>query len=164
MIEMNLDTAIRVFAKFINDAWFTVMPLVKDRNYTSDESSISDWLQSNWEILVERKILEINQYLEIYGEGADFNGASSRITDIDALPNFSIKVNQSSKEQIFDLLNDEYVSIGNADFVELVSFKDNFYFKEPNFDYVLLGDDIGMERVVSIDDIKFELEKVEALK
>lgn len=44
---MNLDTAIRLFAKFINESWETVIPLLEDRGYTPDESSIADWLQSN---------------------------------------------------------------------------------------------------------------------
>mgnify|MGYP000073187604 FL=1 len=39
-------------------------------------------MQANWELLVERKILPLNEYLEVYGDGADFNGISSRITDI----------------------------------------------------------------------------------
>jgi hypothetical protein len=157
---MNLDIAIRIFANFINDTWNTVMPLIKGRDYTSDESSISDWLQSNWEILVERKVLKINQFLEVYGEGADFNGASSRITDINALPSFTIQVNQFSKEKVFDLLNDEYVSISNADFIELVSFEDGFYSKTPKFDSVLIEDSTGTERVILIDEIKFVLKEI----
>ena len=161
MTGMNLDTAIRYFSKFINDSWLNVMPLLKERDYTSNESSIGDWLQSNWEILVERKILKVDQYLEVYGEGADFNGTSSRITDVNALPNFSIKVIERSGGQVIDLLNDEYVSMHNTSFVELVSFKDGFYFREPGFEYALLEDDLGIERVVSIDDVKFELKKIE---
>lgn len=160
-MEVNLDKAIRIFANFANDTWDTVMPLIKNRDYTSDENSISDWLQSNWEILVERKVLKINQFLEVYGGGADFNGGSSRITDINALPNYSVRVNQFSKEKVFDLLNEEYVSINNVDFIELVSFKNGFYHKTPNFDNVLIEDNTGIERVISIDQVNFFLKEVE---
>ncbi len=159
-MKINLDIAIRIFANFINNTWDTVMPLIKSRDYTSDESSISDWLQSNWEILVERKILKTNQFLEVYGDGADFNGASSRITDINALPNFSVQINQSSSKEVFDLLNEEYVLISNADFIELVSFDKGFYHKIPKFDNVLIEDNTGTERVVSIDDINFVLKGI----
>lgn len=150
----------RYFVRFINESWDTVIPLLEGRDYTTDESSIADWLQLNWEILVERKVLKINQYLDVYGEGADFNGASSRITDVSVLPNFSIKIKGRAEREVSDLLNDEQILISNGKFIELVTFKDGFYKKEPKFDYVLLEDDIGVERVVPIEDIEFKLEKI----
>lgn len=155
--EMNLDMAVRYFAKFVNESWASVIPLLEDRSYTTNESSIADWLQSNWEILVERKVLKLNQYLDVYGAGADINGSSSRITDLSALPNYAVKVNSRFGKKITDLLNDEQVLITDSNFLELVSFKDGFYQKEPQFEFVLLEDDIGVERVVSIEEVKFEL-------
>ena len=160
MKEVNLDMVVRYFAKFLNESWATVIPLLEDRSYTTNESSIADWLQSNWEILVERKVLKLNEYLDVYGEGADFNGASSRITDASALPNYAIKVNSRFGKKIPDLLNDEQVLITDSDFLELVSFKDGFYQKEPQFEFVLLEDDIGVERVVPIEEVKFELQEI----
>ena len=157
MEKVNLNTAIKSFAQFINKSWDTILPLLENRSYTSDESSIYDWLQANWEILVERKVLAINQYLDVYGQGADFNGSSSRITVPNAMPNFSIKIKGGSDSKVYDLLNDEKVSLNEAVFLELVSFKDGFYRKEPQFDYVLLEDDIGVERVVSINELDFDL-------
>lgn len=68
---MEIDKAIRIFSDFLNSSWEIVTPLLIDRNYTSDESSIGDWLQSNWEILVKKKVLKQNEYLEIYSDGAD---------------------------------------------------------------------------------------------
>jgi len=164
MINENLDKAIRIFAEFLNNTWNTVMPLLIERYYTTDESSVSDWLQANWEILVERKIIKLNFYLEVYGEGADFNGTSSRITDQNALPNFSVKINQSSQDKIFDFLNEKFVYISNSDFIHLVSFKDGFYHKEPIFNFVLLEDEKGIERVVQINDIKFDLFEIKKRK
>lgn len=160
MKDINLDIAVRYFAKFINESWDSVIPLLEDRSYTTNESSIADWLQSNWEILVERKVLKINQYLEIYAEGADFNNASSRITDASASPDYVVKVKSRFGKKIPDLLNDEQVLITDSDFLKLVSFKDGFYQKEPQFEFVLLEDDIGIERVVPIEKVKFELQKI----
>ena len=68
---MEIDKAIRIFSDFLNSSSEIVTPLLIDRHYTSDESSIGDWLQANWEILVEKKVLKQNEYLEIYSDGAD---------------------------------------------------------------------------------------------
>ena len=159
-IDMNLDTAIRHFAKFINDSWEAAIPLLEGRDYTTDETSIADWLQSNWEILVERKVLKLNQYLDVYGEGADFNGSSSRVTDMGSLPNYAIKVKSRLDKKILDFLNNKKILINNNNFVEFVSFKNGFYQKRPKFNYVLLEDDIGIERVVLIEEVEFELEEI----
>lgn len=160
MREMDLNMAIRYFAKFINESWDSVIPLLENRSYATNESSIADWLQANWEILVERKVLKVNQYLDVYAEGADLNGSSSRITDLDALPNYIVKVQSRLGGEILDFLNNDKILITDADFLELVSFKDGFYRKEPKFEFVLLQDDIGIERVVLIEEVKFELQKI----
>lgn len=81
---MNIGKAMRLFVNYLNATWNIVEPLILNRDYTSDENSRSDWIQANWELLVERKVLPLNDYLEVYGAGADFNGKSSRITDIEA--------------------------------------------------------------------------------
>lgn len=155
---MNIDEAIRLFNKFLNVSWITVNPLLSGRTYTSNESSINDWIQENWEILVERKVLKLNDYLEIYGDGADFNGSSSRITDVNKLPTHSVKI---LVNYAIDILNN--IKIRNAEFTfdRLVGFRDAFYINNPLFNYVLVQDySIDIERVFSIEDIKFILVKI----
>ena len=135
--------------------------MLLDREYTTSEDSINDWLQANWELLVERKVLKINEYLEVYGEGADYNGASSRITDSEALPNFKVIVKSKNGDSILDVLNNEQVILNNAAFDKIVGFKNGFYTLEPEFQFVLITDDnLGLERVVAIGDIEFELERL----
>ncbi|HVI46753.1 MAG TPA: hypothetical protein VM802_17880 [Chitinophaga sp.] len=158
---MNIDKAIREFADFLNRSWSVAYPLLIDRDYTSDEDSINDWLQCNWEILVERKVLKLNEYLEVFGEGADFNGASSRITDPNALPNFKVIIRSNSKPGVYDVLNDEVVILKGVSFEKLVGFKDGFYTLEPEFKYVLIIDnDSELERVIPLDGIEFDLERL----
>jgi hypothetical protein len=158
---MGIDKAIRTFVDFLNSSWVIVSQLLLNRNYTSNEDSINDWLQANWELLVERKVLKVNEYLEVYGEGADFNGASSRISDPKALPNFKVIVKTKNGNDVLDILNNEPVRFANLTFNKLVGFKDGFYTLEPEFKYVLLVDDnLGLERVMPIDDVEFSLEKV----
>lgn len=155
---MDIDKAIRVFSDFLNKSWGVIIPLLSDRSYTTDESSKSDWLQSNWEILVERKVLQLNEYLEVYGEGADFNGESSRITDIESFPTHSVKVLVNNEK---DVLNNSEVESSEYTFERLVGFRDGFYTDIPPFDFVLVQDeDIGVERVFLLEQIKFELQSI----
>lgn len=153
---MDIDKVIRVFSDFLNKSWGVIIPLLSDRSYTTEESSKSDWLQSNWEILVERKVLQLNEYLEVYGEGADFNGESSRITDIDSFPTHFVKVLVNNDK---DILNNSEIESSEYTFERLVGFRDGFYTDIPPFDFVLVQDeDIGIERVFLLEQIKFELQ------
>lgn len=158
---MDLDKAIRVFSDFLNSSWIIVSQLLLNRDYTSNEDSINDWLQANWELLVERKVLRINEYLEVYGEGADYYGSSSRIADPEALPDFKVVAKSRSGNIILDILNNEQITLENLTFEKLVGFKNGFYILEPEFKYVLFTDDnFGLERVVKIEDVVFEFEKL----
>lgn len=156
---MDIDKALRVFAHYLNISWGTVVPLLIDREYTSNETSINDWLQSNWELLIELKVLNSGEYLEIYGEGADLNGSSSRITDITALATYKIKVKAINSKKILDILNNQYVELDNVVFDKIVGFKNGFYFIEPDFKYVLAFDQTlgGIERVFLLDEVIFDL-------
>jgi hypothetical protein len=157
---MSIDKALRIYSDFLNASWHIVNPLLIDKNYTSNASSISDWLQANWELLVERKILGLNEYLEVYGDGADYNGESSRMTDVGALPTFSIKIIVDDNE-VMDLLNNESIIGKELIFERLVGFNNGFYEDAPPFIYVLVQDEnAGIERVLSLKDIKFELKKI----
>ena len=157
---MTVDNAIKIFASFLNNSWNTISPLIRERSYTSNEDSLNDWLQANWEVLVERKILNLGKYLEVYGDGADFNGASSRITNIDALPHFRIIIKSTSSRKVYDILNENFIQVDGLVFYKFIKFENNFYKEEPFFDHVLAVDTFDVERVFFIDDIRFELEKI----
>ncbi|WP_343704263.1 hypothetical protein [Chitinophaga sp.] len=155
---MTIDETIRAFSVFLNNSWDTLMPLLSGRPYATDESSKSDWLQSNWEMLVERKVLQLNEYLEVYGEGADFNGKSSRITDIESVPTHSVKVLIDGSK---DILNNLEIEDGRYDFERLVGFENGFYTSIPPFNFALVQDEgAGIERVFPLEEIRFELQLV----
>jgi len=62
---------------------------------------------------------------------------------------------------VHDVLNDEEVTLVNIDFNKLIGFKNGFYIMEPEFNFVLLDDkNTNTERVVRLNDIEFELEKL----
>ncbi len=165
MEKDKVDATIKAFATFLSDTWDTVHPLLLGRSYTTDIDSIGDWMQANWELLVERRLVAGDQCLEIYSSGADFYGFSSRITDPEAhRVDFVVAVKPTEnfswfkENHTFDYLNQEKFSLGDAVFEEFVSFKNKFYHIESPFEYALLKDN-GLERVVKLSDITFELKK-----
>lgn len=159
---MDIDVAIRVFVNFINNSLMGVRPLLIDRDYTSDESSLNDWLQSNWELLVERKVLKLNEYLEVLGDGADFNGISSRITDPNAVATFKVQLQSRLGADVYDVLNNEMISLDQTTLVAFVGFVNGYYSMESEVKFVLINEGKGnLERVVSIDDVVFQLSKIE---
>lgn len=158
---MTIDASIKTFAQFLNKSWDVVQGLLKNRDYTTDNSSISDWIQANWELLVERKVLNINEYLEVYDEGADFYGGSSRITDMNALSTHKI-VTKIKDRVAFDVLNNQNISDEiELTFNRLVGFENNYYTEYPEFSYALLYDTaVSIERVICLDDIYFKIVKL----
>jgi hypothetical protein len=157
---MDIDKALRIFSTFLNSSWKSVAPLLIERSYTSDESSIGDWLQVNWEILVEKKVLKQNEYLEIYSDGADYYGSSSRMVDIEAKPTHTIKV--FSNGEANDVLNSEIITNkAEFQFERFVGFENGYYVDQPPFNYALVSENSGLERVLAIEKIIFLLHQIE---
>ena len=154
---MSIDRIIKHFPGFLNASWNCVIPLLSERAYTSNEDSINDWMQANWELLVERKILPLNEYLEVYGDGADFNGVSSRITDMNRIATYYLSVSIYTG---LDLLTNEKVNNSIFLFEKFVGFKAGFYTIAPPFQYVLELDNNNVERVFHIESTNFELYKI----
>lgn len=154
-MEIKINEAIHIFSDFLNSTWHIVKPLLSDRSYTTAEDAENDWLQANWELLIERKVLSLNSYLEVYGSGGDYNGESSRITDFKALPTYRVDV---LVKQGNDLLNKIQIKNQKFHFDRLVGYKDGFYINDRPFNYVLAYDpETLIERVFPLDDVTFIL-------
>ena len=155
---MEINQAIRIFASFLNVSWDIVIPLLSNRAYTTDQSSIGDWLQSNWEMLVERKVLNINEYLEIYSDGADYNRGSSRMNDIESMPTHTLRI--FIDDDAIDILSNEIIR-RKSEFVfeRLVGFQNGFYVDVAPFNYALALDG-ETERLFKLENVKFELIKI----
>ena len=137
---------------FLKNSW-TGLPewIIKNEN---EEYEINDWLQANWEILVEAKLnepfckREINSarvILEFYGNGADIDGrGSSRVIYPDELPTHYILVNDKYR---FDSFGTKY---------------DTGWF-EPvfPFDYIKVVDKDNNEIILSVDAVTFSLKNIE---
>ena len=145
------------FRDFVCKSW----KIVKDlESMNPIDSFIDDWLQGNWELLVESSVAHNGEriFLEVYGNGADANGSSSRILFPEELPNKKIVVCPRDIN-VEDLLNGNVVSNKGIVFDRLVCFRDGWYFEEPPFDKVLAYDQ-EKEFVVKMDDVDFHLKDI----
>ena len=99
-----------------------------------------DWLQVNWELLIEGSLNEQGVVLETYGGGADCNGTSSRVLYPDRHPTHKIICKPMNNEQIYDALNKCHLDISKSEIV-FDSFvcigEDGWYYERPPFDKVL---------------------------
>lgn len=156
---MDVDKIIRQYVDFLNFSYNKALPLIMGRSYSvSDEQSLFDWFQLNWEFLVERKLLSnFDDYLYPYGYGADYNGTSDRMIDPNAEYKYKVYVKAVNGSKVMDHVSGEFLDIGsNVDFFMFVSLKDGWYYYEPKFNYVLLKNDV----VVDLDDVSFDLVKI----
>ena len=132
---MILEEALSNFRKFI----------LHNYEFSSSvlsEELMADWLQANWEIIVEGNLHEtglINSVIDIYGEGADCNGASSRVSMPNRIPTQSVHV------------------VPNFIFHSFGTLRENYYIQIPPFDYVKAVNSKNCEIIKPIDDVVFSI-------
>lgn len=121
---------------------------------------LDDWLQTNWEILVESKLCtNRTEFLEIYGDGADCNERSSRVWN----------PNAKAMWQIGILLNypalDEFTGSmipvkKSADkhliFERFVSWNGEVYAEDMRLEFLIASRDKN-EYLLKVTDIEFEV-------
>jgi hypothetical protein len=122
-MDNKVNTVINNFSDFLNGSNPTVK-LVRDNLIADNFTDIqNDFYQANWEILVESAIcIPGKEWLRIYGEGADCNSGSSRVTFPEKLPTH--KIICRSEENIIDLISNQIVDFENYAF--------NSFAKTPN--------------------------------
>lgn len=145
---MEADKVLRIFKDFLERSWEPAIQLLND-------DLLNDWLQSNWELLVESCVcLPGKEFLEIYGEGADCNSPSSRVWLPNVLPTHKITV--TPKHDAIDLLNDGNLQSRKLVFEKFVFWNGSRYDVTPPFDFVLLTSD-EEEFLVSCDQLVFTI-------
>jgi len=82
-MKNTLNDIILGFSKFLSVSWGAIHETTSMLEHGDKNGLVSDWMQANWEILVETPLRELlgfeNAFLEPYGEGADCNNNSSRV-------------------------------------------------------------------------------------
>ncbi len=111
-------------------------------------------------MLIESQCGE-NVFLEVYGDGADSNGSSSRVLYPNKLPTHKIICKSSEATNIHDVLNDIYLNdVDELVFDRFVSIgNDGWYYESPPFDKVLIFQK-GVKRVIEFNKLEFLVQRI----
>ena len=152
----DIDSTVRAFITLLATSWPSIEVIAQE---VSTGSHVQDWMQANWEMIVEGTLPPGKMFLEVYGEGADCNGRSPRVYEPEALATHAVMcVAPTGAGIVKDLLNQEHFALGaeGLPLEEFVTLDEGWFARKPPFDCVLL-DDGGRERVVSAKAVRFAL-------
>lgn len=156
---MKPDAAVRGYRDFLVASWEAANRVFGSGNSANDRLQ-ADWLQANWELLVETQICAPGaQFLEVYGEGADCNGSSSRVWMPDALPTHRVFCRPISARLVKDEITGRSINPRALTFDGLVHWNGFQYNVSPPFDGVLLSSQTDIF-VVSCRDVVFDAEPI----
>lgn len=122
-----------------------------------------DWLQANWELIVEGLLPDASIVLEPYGDGADCNGESSRVLYPDRIPNHRLVCTSLNGHMLYDFLNHKELGISEEEIIfdRFVCIgKDGWYYEALPFDKVL-GEYTGEYVVIEFNKIDVQLQQIQ---
>jgi len=147
------------YAKFLSVSW-EILEKFSEKDQSG--SMKGDWLQANWEVLIEGALSDLRVVLEPYGEGADCNSYSSRVLYPERVPTHNIICVPAKNKKLYDCLNEIYVTdlCNDIIFVQFVTMgKDGWYYEKPDFEYVLGSYDDKVS-VLQFESVEFKLHKL----
>jgi hypothetical protein len=160
---MNINTVMNNFSEFLNSSWAFIDVFHKPDEIINE--TMDDWLQANWEILVERKVCNPNEFLEVYGDGADCNGTNSRVTYFDKLPTHVVKVRQKNNS-LFEYYSGEYIDQSDNSYIfkQFIGKREAKFSINPPFDFVeVLNDEQTGTLCFHKNDVDFFIDASEFL-
>ena len=161
--ELDVKRALGLYRDLLNASWPTVLAFEEQHNEPDFNDFRIDWLQGNWELTVEQSLLQGADFLQIYGEGADCNGASSRVLYPDKVATHHIVCHPKDGGLILtgDLNSINLPSKSTIIvFESFVTLTETGWFEEaPNFDCVI-ADYADTQVLFKFEDAEFTLEKI----
>ncbi len=159
---------IRLFAAALDGAWPAASALLESTDHARDNNLLGDWFQSMWEMLVEASFGGVKDpvFLEIYGDGADCNGATSRVYQPTAIATHAIHCFDPQSDRITDQLMQTPVEVPAEGLPvdRLVSLDGSgWYADRPPFDHVLVLQH-GNPAVFRLDGLEFRLAPIEGAR
>jgi len=168
---MDVKSSLGLFRDLLNSSWPSVLAYEEQYKDQVFNDFRINWLQANWEMTVEKSVLLGPTFLQVYGSGADFGDASSRMFCPDAGPTHRILCKLAKGRVLLDtsyeLLADE---LNTADlssistpivFNSFVTFTEKGWFEEaPPFDCVIADYD-DTQILFKFDDAEYSLEKID---
>jgi len=87
-----------------------------------NDDYMAEFYQANWEVMVETRLIDlgiVSGVIDVYGEGADSNDASSRVSLPNALPKCSIQIGEGFVIHSYGTMTQDYYHMGSPfDFVK----------------------------------------------
>lgn len=111
-LQKRFDVAFTNFNQFLKSSWQHIEP-----QFTYDDELKNDWLQVNWELLVESALKSDGKNrvnLHCYGDGAE--GKSDRVFLPDATITHEIKCRPIRGFQCYDYISQQYIEFLRAGF------------------------------------------------
>ena len=131
----NVDNVMITFKLFLEKNFDIINGL-----FDSNSELINDWLQANWELMVEAILFpKSDKYLEVYGEGADCNPNSSRVWKPEILPTHAIFCVPKFGNSLFDLITKSSINQKLA-FGNFVNWNGDDYQEKTPFNAILIED------------------------
>ncbi|GEM_PF-2631392 len=150
-LQETLDTTLENFRLFLCDTWTSLPEWM--RLEEGEQPALHDWLQANWEILVEDNVTaeiaaaepgfgKLRCYLEAYAQGGGSYSQSRRVSDPEALPTHEIHVGYGYR---FDSFGTE---------------QGDSFIHAPPFDYLMGINDTGESMWFKVNAVKYSIEKI----
>lgn len=152
-MQLDISGPVNAFRQAIVAAWPFIQPLtVADQT----GSMLDDWLQANWECLVEGSIdPALGIVLEPYGNGADCNGGSSRVWRPELLPNAAVYVRHCNKASLVDVIDGDLVH-GGAQFSHFGALAGGWPAIDAPFDLAVL--ETEKMTAIAVDSLRYFVE------
>lgn len=169
--SLTLSEYIENFRKVIEMSWHhvaSIEPYPRDNPHDVGEA-VGDWLQMQWEYLVEGMLRwtgQLDGFLECYGVGAD-SGFSSRYADVEAGATHRICIRPRHGSSLHELIEGKLITFPEEGlpFHEFVSFPNGWHAPFPPFDHVIVWDvpkelDTGLDLVFRLEDVQLSLVRI----
>jgi len=162
MEDNNVTKEILSFSIFLNKNHHIIndeLSMMLYRDEFQKKDILNDWLQFNWEVLVESLLCKSGKFLQPYGEGADCNSFSDRVRFPEMKSDYRITCS-STKDKIKEYFSDTFINVKNKEFYMFVGIENGLINKD-SFDYSLLLDEEGEICGAFLnDDLVFELKSL----
>lgn len=161
-MKRDVDKFVRNYISFLNKSLDNVCVLeteIKDKIFVDELKN--DFYQANWEIFVESLIcIPGIEFLEVYGDGADCNGASSRVCLPDKLPTHRIACVPKKGNKVKDMITGREIILQDQIFQFFVHYEDNQWQHITPINGVLCENENYESLIINIDDVVFTKIKI----
>lgn len=154
---MEVDDALLAFLTVLRTSWTPVKDCLTAAGW--DDSASADWVQANWEMIVEAAVShDVQVVLEVYAGGADCNGDSSRVWRPKMSPTHRITCLPKATP-VVEMISGKPMNFPTEGLrlYEFVALTSGWFERSPPFDCVLLsnGQTDAKPIVVRVTDVIF---------